>query len=169
MAVPEIYTVSDARKNLPALIASVAHGRMPMIGAHRRPAVALVDPTTLDVLPLLLGAHAEQTALFLIEEQGLDDEDRAALLHPGDPAGKVLAWLWRTGQHDTMTLYVADIVSYMRVKHARDGRPRLRLADLLTGIPLALPHDLPDDEAEQLVRVLRERVPGLFGQDVDAA
>ncbi|SDT37032.1 type II toxin-antitoxin system Phd/YefM family antitoxin [Jiangella sp. DSM 45060] len=167
MAVPEIYTVSDARKNLPALIASVSAGRMPMIGAHRKPAAVLMHPSTLDVFTPLLDGLAEQVARELIDDQRRGDIAPGDPLHPGDPAGKVLAWLWLTGQHSRLTEHVASIVYYMRVKHARDDKPALRFSDLLAGIEFALPNDFPRDQVEQLLHVLRENLPGRFSHDVD--
>ncbi len=45
------------------------------------------------------------------------------MLHPGDPFGKVLAWLWRSGRSQHAVVFVADYLSEMR-NHSPQARSR---------------------------------------------
>lgn len=90
------------------------------------------------------------------------------LHHPGDPFGRVLAWLWRSGHHHQAARLVADYLSEMREHnyHAPAAGTRLTWASLRRGIPVAIvPRDLPGDDAEleQMLTYLDEAVPGLYG------
>lgn len=55
------------------------------------------------ILTALLEPYARHTATFILDHQ---DDD---LLHPGDPFGRVLAWLWTQGEEHEAVEMVLDL------------------------------------------------------------
>lgn len=94
----------------------------------------------------------------------------ALVFHPGDPFGKVVAWLWASGQPDRAAILVADYLAQMRVhnpNHPDDGH-RLTWARLRAGLPLAIhPEQLDHDQVEEMLAFLDEKVPSYYGSGVD--
>jgi hypothetical protein len=86
------------------------------------------------------------------------------VLHPGDPFGRVFAWVWRDDP-DQAILLLADYMADLRDHHPRaaDIDPPLRLDEVLNGLRLALPHDFDDYQA--VVSKARSEVPGYYGAD----
>lgn len=84
------------------------------------------------------------------------------VVHPGDPFGTVLAWLWSTDKDET-ALFVAEYLADLRVHDELAGEPgaRIKLDDLLISLELALPDDV--DEPDAMVAWLCSRVPKYYG------
>jgi|GEM_PF-4107765 len=81
-------------------------------------------------------------------------------VHPGDPFGKVLAWLWLTDPGAAM-LFLADFCSQLR-DHGHDPVP-VALDDILAGLTFAMPARFPDAEFDALIAEARRTVPGMYG------
>lgn len=79
--------------------------------------------------------------------------------------GKTIAWLWRSGQQVRLKQLVTTYILTLR----NATTPRVRFADLLAGVPMAMPTDFPDTETPALVDFLREAVPRGFGENPDEA
>lgn len=157
-----VYTVSDARAQLPALIASTRTGETPVIGGHRKREAVLMSAGLLDVYDLLLHGMARDEANDMLNGRGLK---RGDVIHPGDPVGKVIAWLWLSAQRPQLVSFVTTIIAQLRHWGRDTPEPRLRLADLLDGIPMALPNGFPREEVEPLLDYLRDAVPLSFSDD----
>lgn len=82
-------------------------------------------------------------------------------VHPGDPFGKVLAWLWLTDRAAAM-LTLADFCAHLR-DHGRDPAP-VTLDDVLAGLTYAMPTRFPDPEFDALIAEARRVVPGMYGR-----
>lgn len=82
-------------------------------------------------------------------------------VHPGDPFGKVLAWLWLTDRAAAM-LTLDDFCAQLR-DHGRDPAP-VTLDDVLAGLTFAMPARFPDTEFEALIAEARRMVPGMYGR-----
>lgn len=164
MAFGTVYTVSDARAQLPALIASTREGETPVIGGHRKAEAVLMPARLLDVYELLLGAMARAEVHLMLQSGQLK---RGDVIHPGDPVGKVIAYLWQFGQRAHLSMFVSDILAQLRVWDSDAPTPRLRFTDLLDGIPMALPNRFPDGDVGPLIDFLRQEVPRYFGGDTD--
>jgi hypothetical protein len=106
----------------------------------------------------LIGGFVRDTARDL-----LDQHAEGRVLHPGDPFGHVLAWLWAT-QPDDAVAVMADVLAEIRY-HARGADRTITLDELLSGVQFAI-HDMPDHDADALVARLRADVPGRFDGDV---
>lgn len=157
-----VHTVRDARAQLPALIASTREGQTPVIGSHRKPEAVLMSAEILDVLDLLLDGFATAWARAQLDVGRLE---RGHVIHPGDPMGKAIAWLWRSGQQARLDELVTTFILTLR----NATTPRVRFADLLSGIPMAMPTDFPDTETRALLDFLQEAVPRGFGEHPDEA
>ena len=88
------------------------------------------------------------------------------VVHPGDPFGTVLAWLWRDNPNEAVSL-LGDFVAQMRKwdELAHSQNPAVRLDDLLETLPLALPGDFTDAETEALISRARSELPTFFSSD----
>lgn len=155
MRYSDVLTVTTARAQLPRLIAATKQGESPVIGSHRKPEAVLMPASTLDVLPHLLTGFARAEAHDLIH-----DEDTAAgePVHPGDPVGKVTAWLWLTGQRRRLVGMFNTLLSEMR-RQVDTPHPVPTDDDLLDGLQLALPPDFPDEQVTPLLEYLRAELP----------
>jgi hypothetical protein len=160
MSLTAVYTVRDARAQLPALIASTREGQTPVIGGHRKPDAVLMSAGILNVLDLLLHSFAADCARLQLDAGSLK---RGDVIHPGDPMGKAIAWLWHSGQRARLDELVSLFITTLR-----DGtNPRVRLTDLLAGIPMALPMNFPTEEIPALLDFLREAVPRGYREHPD--
>jgi hypothetical protein len=86
------------------------------------------------------------------------------VLHPGDPFGTVLAWLWED-RPDQVAVFIADYMAELRVHNelVDPDKPLIRFEDVLQSLRLALPGRFQDTEA--LVAHLRAEVPQYYGSD----
>ena len=160
MSFEDVYTVRDARAQLPTLIASTREGRTPVIGGHRKAEAVLMSAGILNVLDLLLHGFAAEWARLQLDAGRIA---RGDVIHPGDPMGKVIAWLWQSGQRARL-----EELASLFIMALREGtNPRVRFADMLDGIPLALPDQFPEDEIPRLLDYLREAVPRGFREHPD--
>jgi hypothetical protein len=92
--------------------------------------------------------------------QGLTYSPGSAI-HPGDPVGKVITWLWRTNRNEA-ALRTADFLAQLR-EHSPSANSTIHFEDLLAGLRFALPRDVEQSEADQLMDFLRAEVPGYYG------
>ena len=87
--------------------------------------------------------------------------------HPGDPFGRVPAWLWRTGQYANATQLVVDYLAEQRRHHpnAPEEGSRLTWRHLRQGLPLAIntPYELETDQVVELLEHLDTHVPSFYG------
>lgn len=164
MRYSDVLTVTTARAQLPRLIAATKEGQSPVIGSHRKPEAVLMHARILDVIDVLLHGLARAEADDLIRE----GHTRGDPIHPGDLVGRVAAWLWLSGQRSTLVDFIATLVGELRHHHPDAPEPRLRLADVLAGMTLALPGDFPDDQVRPLIETLRKNVPDWFSTHPDA-
>lgn len=81
-------------------------------------------------------------------------------VHPGDPFGKVRAWLWLTDRAAAM-LTLADFCAQLR-DHGRSPAPVT--LDVLAGPTFAMPARFPDAEFEALIAEARSMMPGMYGR-----
>jgi hypothetical protein len=84
------------------------------------------------------------------------------VLHPGDPFGRVFAWVWDDDQDQAMVL-LADYLASLRQGRGADIDPPVRLDEVLAGLSPALPHAFTDYPA--VVAKARRDVPGYYGLD----
>lgn len=85
-----------------------------------------------------------------------------AALTPGDPFGRVLAWVWRLDPDRAMVL-LADYLAELRDHGygADEVDPPIALKEVLSGLRYALPHGFPD--YDRIVEMARRNVPSLYG------
>jgi hypothetical protein len=80
-------------------------------------------------------------------------------IHPGDPFGRVIAWLWETAPEEA----IMAVATYMSQVNKWDelAEPQVRLEDILDGLGFAVPHGFPTTEMEALRERARQEVPDL--------
>lgn len=114
------------------------------------------------MLGTLLSSVAIATGHFMLAGDG-----PGVLTHPGDGFGRVLAWLWRTGQRDTAGMLTAGLLGQLRVHDpaAPDPGQRTTWTQLRRGIGVATSRRFDDDDTEtdRMLAWLDQRVPGLYG------
>lgn len=165
----DMLTVSQLRGQLREAIDNAKDGRVVRVGAHRTPEVVVLaaesyDRLTgrsVDILPTLLAQSASATAMHMLDEA----RDRSSTwFHPGDSFGRVVSWLWDTGQADRMNLLVADLLAELRHHNraAPEAGSRITLETLVRGICLALPYGAPEDA---IAATLLRGVPGYSPSD----
>lgn len=162
----EILTLAYVRAHLRAVLDRVTAGEVVAVGAHRAPEVVLLaEPAyarltnrSSDVMPTLLSMASARTAHLMLAE------GRAASWVPGDSFGRVVGWLWDTGQSRAMTACVADLLADLRHHDPKAPEPgaRLTLEELLHGLALSLPYG---SATEPIVEKLRREVPKYFSTD----
>lgn len=83
--------------------------------------------------------------------------------HPGDPFGRVFAWVWHQNPDEAMMM-LGDYLAMLR-DHNRWGNPSppVRLDDVLRGLRLALPHDFDEASYDAMVAKARREVPIYYG------
>lgn len=95
------------------------------------------------------------------------DYKKGEVAHPGDPFGRVFAWLWDLDR-DIATHLVADLLAEAR-RAAKKGQDEVRFSDLLDGLHFALPTHLAHHEQYATVRgYLEAEVPKRYGREPDA-
>lgn len=124
--------------------------------------------TTVDVpdnvLSTLLAGFVAGAASRTLDSAA-DRSSRPEFLHPGDPFGRVLAWVWQLSP-DRAMIQLADYLAELRVHGpgAGDLDPPIRLEEILRGLRFALPQGFTD--YDQIVERARQQVPRLYGDDV---
>ncbi|MGL4177527.1 MAG: hypothetical protein ACRCSN_15785 [Dermatophilaceae bacterium] len=91
---------------------------------------------------------------------------REGVAHPGDLYGKVLGWLWTSGQENRAIMLIVDLVGELR--HHNPYVPeddRVAFSTVLAYLPLALPGDMNERFVQTLVNRAKAEVPKFFGQD----
>lgn len=170
MAVPlQVLTITDARARLRELIAS---GSNVFIGARRRPEAVLMPMAAFSagIVParvlrtLLVSTAVGQAELIRREVDGRSSR----VVHPGDPVGRLLAWLWTSGQEDVAMRWLADLVAELRVHQPNPVRPAITFDELLAGLAFAFPDDLEDRDRDALIDRARNDVPQYYGGDLNA-
>lgn len=164
-----VLTVTEARKLLPALIDS---GELTFLGDRRRPEAVIMglseyqrgvcpDP----VLNTLIAGCAARTADQIIRDPS--PSGRGHTIHIGDPAGRVLGWLWTSGQPRRAVQFLADLIAELRNHHPERIEPRPRLIDVLNGLRFAMPNDFPESELTALITRAASEVPLYYGSNPD--
>ncbi len=114
------------------------------------------------VYDTLKAGFAGHAAEWLTRKLRDNPEDRQ-VMHPGDPFGRVLAWVWREDPDEAMLL-LADYLAMLRDHNPwADIDPPVRLDEVLGGLRLALPHDFGEYDA--LVAKAHREVQGYYGAD----
>jgi len=165
----KLLTVTQLRSQLREVIEEAKAGHVIHVGAHRSPEVVLLATESYDrltgrsadILPTLLSHSALATGTQMLSELRAKS---AAWHHPGDSFGRVVAWLWDTGNTAQMHLLVADLLGELRHHNPDAPEPgqRITLERLVAGIRLALPYGAPEDA---IATSLLRNVPGFFGSD----
>lgn len=165
----KMLTVTQLRSQLREAIDEAKSGRVVRVGAHRTPEVVLLAAESYDrltarsetILPTLLAHSASATATQMLSDLR---SQSSAWYHPGDSFGRVMAWLWDTGQADQLNLLVADLLAELRHhnKAAPEPGQRITLETLVRGIRLALPYGAPADD---IAASLLSGVPGYSPSD----
>lgn len=119
------------------------------------------------VLDTLLGNFAGAAAHYTLCGVGPAAEVDPMLVHPGDPFGQVVAWLWRTGRGPRAAQLVADYLAELRIhnpNHPAEGH-RPTWSGLKYGIRMAIntPYELSRDDVDKLCAYLEANVPALYG------
>lgn len=121
------------------------------------------------VLDILLIDFALATGHYKLCGPGQAAADpNAKADNPGDPFGKVVAWLWRSGRAARAAQLVAEYLAEMRIhnpNHPAEGS-RLTWSQLKQGIRTAIntPYDLSTDEVDELCAYLEANVPSYYGK-----
>jgi hypothetical protein len=114
------------------------------------------------VVELLLAGfnrHWAHWQLAALRDQG--GYQPGTVVHPGDPFGTVLAWLW-SQDRDEAAEFVAEYMALLRVHDElvpADGA-LVRFDHLLASLEMAMPDGF---EADSLIAYLRSRVPRFYG------
>lgn len=85
---------------------------------------------------------------------------------PGDPFGKVLAWLWWAGRREDAAILVTDLLAELRV-HNRESPEvgeRVTWDGLRFGIQQAITGRLLESSVDALCVYLDHEVPKYYGQ-----
>lgn len=117
------------------------------------------------VLSTLIAGCAVRTADQITRDPS-SVRDRA--IHIGDPAGRVLGWLWTSRQTRRAMQFLADLIAELRNHHPERIEPRLRLTDVLNGLQFAMPNDFPEEELTALITRAAREVPLYYGSNPDA-
>lgn len=171
VAMKTVLSVRELRIRLRDVIDQAKIDRPSWVGAHRVPEVVVMGVRQLErevPPPAVLETMLVDVAVATAHDDlcsPYSTMKRGDVWHPGDPFGKVLAWLWTTGQEDHAASLVADLLAQARYHNPHGVEPRLAFADLLDGIPMSLPNGTSQESADALVEHLREAVPKYFGDD----
>lgn len=166
-----VLSVRELRVRLREVIDQAKIDRPSWVGAHRVPEVVVMGVRQLErevPPPAVLETMLVDVAVATAHDDLCSPNNsmkRGDVWSPGDPFGKVLAWLWTTGQEDHAASLVADLVAQVRYHNPHGVEPRLAFSDLLDGIPMSLPNGTSQETADALVGHLREVVPRYFGDD----
>jgi hypothetical protein len=95
------------------------------------------------------------------------DFKKGMVAHPGDPFGKVFAWLWDSHRSIAISLF-ADLLAEAQ-RNATSEENTVRLDDLIRGLHHAMPDTYLSHfrEYEKVAKVLREKIPEYFGGDTN--
>jgi PHD/YefM family antitoxin component YafN of YafNO toxin-antitoxin module len=170
MTINDVTPVSEARKDLSSLM---RQAEPTVIGSHGKAEAVLmpIDYMRAHVLPpelieTLLTSVATAQAEYALRVAHPVGE---TLVHPGDSLGKVVAWLWTSGQKSRLGLFMGDYMAALRNHNPRrDTSNLITFETVLKGLPLALPYSFPDAEQPALLDYLREVVPGFYGGDLNS-
>jgi hypothetical protein len=111
------------------------------------------------VFEKIVGGFIQQTA-----DEMLGQHRGRSLLHPGDPFGQLIAWVWEN-HPDEAPHYVADLLSELRY-HRPGADQTITLDDLLAGLQFAIAPNMSGADADALTAALRAGVPDYFDADV---
>jgi hypothetical protein len=106
----------------------------------------------------LRAGFTEQAAEWLTRQLQDTPRGRQRLIHPGDPFGRVFAWVWRQDPGEAMMM-LADYLAVLRDHNlVADLDPPVRLDDILRGLRLALPDDIDEASYGAMVAQARQQV-----------
>lgn len=160
---------SELRANLASFLAA-AEGGARILVAGRSVALQSHQPDTTEIPEQLLRQIISGFVVGAAELElaSLSDPRRpyttGMVVHPGDPTGSLVAWLWRTNR-PLCAITVADLYAHM-ADHSPHAMPGLDFADLLAGLHFALPTFVEPAERKQIIDYLRQEVPGYYGRQL---
>lgn len=107
-------------------------------------------------LRLLLGVSSKRSVRTIVSQPSI---------HPGDPFGRTIAWLWERGDKRRVLLLVETYLGEHRSQSPyRNGDGNtLTLPDLVTGINWAIA-DMEQAERNHLRSFLMENIPLQYGE-----
>lgn len=85
-----------------------------------------------------------------------------------DNFGRVLAWLWESGQQFKAADMVAELVAELRNHSPHRTSPRPGFSDLKWGLRSSLPTQFSGEDAKRLMDYLDEIVPDIYGGDIES-
>ncbi|MCP2323385.1 hypothetical protein HDA40_001892 [Hamadaea flava] len=113
---------------------------------------------------LLVGAFLAKEADWLLSAGSYRP---GTAVHPGDPFGTVVSWLWMH-HPDELMAHLADYMDRLRSTSPHlegwEG-PRVALDDVLRGLPLAVPAGFTDDETTALISAMAGEIPKRLSED----
>lgn len=107
----------------------------------------------------LVAAFAAHSAEWITRMITKNPPHRDAM-HPGDPFGTVLAWIWEDDPDQAM-VFLADVMTMLRDHNPVEVSPPVTLDELLSGLRLALPNGFTG--YDQLVEKARREVEDYYG------
>lgn len=159
--------VVEGRARFSSLLDRAAAGEDITLGRRNTPEVIMTSYSTFNsaappqhIEAKLLAGFANSEADFILGTTKPFTKGQA--IHPGDPVGSVVAWLWRSDP-DKMVLFLGDLMARLRIHSPlapTTNRPRL--SDLLDGLGFALPNDFTKTEYKNLVATAKAQVPAVY-------
>ena len=115
------------------------------------------------MLTLLISGFIQENANHELRERKRSGSHQisANFLHPGDPMGDLIAWLWRSDQPasaQSCAYWVSAYLAQLRF-HGEDADSSITLESVLAGLVQALPASFGDSERDRLFDYLRNNVP----------
>lgn len=170
MNINDVTPVSEARRDFSTLMRQAGPT---VIGSHGKAEAVLmpidyvrahVPPS--ELIATLLANVATAQAEYALNYTRPSDH---RFVHPGDTLGKIVAWLWTSGQKARLGLLMADYMAELRNHNPRRDLGNLITLDMiLRGMPMALPTSFPDAEQSALIDHLRDVVPQFYGGDLSS-
>ncbi len=115
------------------------------------------------MLDLLISGFIQENAHRELRERKRSGSHQTTLkyLHPGDPMGALVAWLWRSAQptsDQSCAKWVSAYLAELRF-HGEGADSSIDLEAVLAGLVQALPSSFGDGERVRLFDYLRINVP----------
>jgi hypothetical protein len=108
----------------------------------------------------LVAAFAAHSAEW-ITRAIMKNQAQRDVMHPGDPFGAVLAWIWEDDPDQAM-VFLADVMAMLRDHNlVAQLSPPVALDEFLSGLRLALPSAFTG--YDQLVEKARREVESYYG------
>lgn len=149
----EIRRITDTTPRAPRTFTRIFQATSPPPQPRADPTRGIssqqIPPMLLDVL---LDSYADHTARWMATSG-------TPLPHPGDPFGKVLAWLWSSRREEGAVEMVDNLYRQLEEAPGPEWDIPFTWEGLLQGIALSLPGSLEDSARDDLLAELRARTP----------